>query len=208
MDTIRYAMAVVVWATVPPAFFYWYLIHPFAGYWRTVGPARTYMVVVPFTLLMMGALARWRGPVAGTDLGENWALFYAGLIVWGAAVLMERRIRRELDFKTLAGVPELRPPADDAGGVLLDRGIYGVIRHPRYAAVFLGTLGWSMMSNHGTSYAVVVALVPGILVLVWLEEKELEERLGDVYRDYRLRVPGLIPRLERGGRPGRGPQEP
>jgi protein-S-isoprenylcysteine O-methyltransferase Ste14 len=197
MDTIRYVLALVVWATVPPAFFYWYLIHPFAGYWRTVGPARTYMVVVPVTVLMMGALLRWRGPVAVTDLGENWAVFYAGLVLYGAAIFMERRLRRHLDFKTLAGLPELRPRGPgETGGILLDQGMYGLVRHPRYVSVFLGTLGFSMMSNHGTSYAVVVALV-------WLEEKELEDRLGDAYRDYRTRVPAFIPRMERGRRPSR-----
>lgn len=199
MDTIRYVLAVVVWATVPPAFLYWYLIHPFASYWRTVGPARTYMVVLPFTLLLMGMLLRWRGPVAGTDLGENWALFYSGIVLWGAAILLERRIRKQLDFKTLAGVPELRAPDTEGPPQrFLEDGVYGVVRHPRYAAVFLGTLGWSLMSNYGAAYAVVVALVPGILALVWLEEKELEERFGDAYRAYRARVPAFIPR------PGRG----
>lgn len=199
MDTIRYVLAVVVWATVPPAFLYWYVIHPFASYWRAVGPTRTYLVVVPFTLLLMGMLLRWRGPVAGTDLGENWALFYSGIILWGAAILLERRIRKQLDFKTLAGLPELRAREEDAPPpVLLERGVYGVVRHPRYAAVFIGTLGWSLMSNYGAAYAVVVALVPGILVLIWLEERELVERFGDAYRSYRARVPAVIPRLERG----------
>jgi len=200
MDTIRYMLAVVIWATIPPAFLYWYLIHPFAGYWRTVGPARTFLVVGPVCVVLMGALVRWRGPVAGTDLGENWALFYAGLLLWVSAYFMERKIRRHLDFKTLAGVPELRTPGEsDDPPVLLDEGIYGLMRHPRYVSVFLGTLGWSMMSNYGTSYAMTVSLIPAILVLVWLEEKELEDRLGDAYLDYKARVPAFIPRVHRQG---------
>lgn len=199
MDTIRYLLAVMIWATVPPAFLYWYLIHPFVGYWRTVGPLRTYLVVGPVSLLMLGALLRWSGPVAGTDLGENWALFYAGLILWGSSALMERRIRRHLDFRTLAGVPELRPTTDEsAPPVLLDQGMYAMVRHPRYVSVFLGVLGWSMMSNHGTSYAVAAALVPGILLLIRMEERELEDRFGQAYLDYKGRVPGLIPRTRRG----------
>lgn len=196
MDTIRYVAAVVVWATVPPAFFYWYLIHPFAGYWRAQGPARTYLVVIPFSLLFMGALFRWRGPVEGTDLGENWALFYSGLILWGASIFMERRIRRHLDFKTLAGVPELRAArAGDPPPILLDQGMYALVRHPRYVTVFVATLGWSLMANHGAAYVMVAALVPAILVLVRLEERELVERFGDAYRAYQARVPALIPRL-------------
>jgi protein-S-isoprenylcysteine O-methyltransferase Ste14 len=195
MDTVRYLLAVVVWATIPPAFLYWYLIHPFAGYWRTVGPARTYLVVVPLAVLTMGMLIRWRGPVAATDLGENWALFYSGLILWSASIFLDRQIRKHLDFSTLAGVPELRPMAP--GGRLLNEGIYGRVRHPRYVAVFVATLGWSLMANYGAAYAVTVALVPLILFLVWMEEKELVGRFGDVYRDYQKRVPALIPRLGR-----------
>ena len=45
---------------------------------------------------------------------------------------------------------------------LLDEGIYARMRHPRYVSVFIGTLGWSLMSNHGTSYGVTAALVPMI----------------------------------------------
>lgn len=225
MDTARYVLAVVIWATLPPAFLYWYLIHPFAGYWRTVGPARTYLVVGPVCLLALGMLLRWRGPVAGTDLGENWALFYTGLMLWGVSIFMERRIRKQLDFRTLAGVPELRPrregdavgadpsvdrgegAASDAedstplpaqGSPLLTDGMYARVRHPRYVSVFVGTVGWSLMANHGASYAVTAALIPLTLGLVHMEEKELVERFGDAYRAYQARVPALIPRLGSG----------
>jgi hypothetical protein len=225
MDTIRYVLALVIWATIPPAFLYWYLIHPFAGYWRRVGPARTYLVVVPITVLLMGMLVRWRAPVAGTDLGENWALFYTGLGLWGTAIFMERRIRKHLDFRTLAGVPELRPlreggrepgaptaapapsdappetgaqgPGEDRHGepTLLTEGMYARMRHPRYVSVFVATVGWSLMANHGAAYAVTAALIPLILVLVHLEERELVERFGDAYRAYQARVPALLPRI-------------
>ena len=199
MDTIRYVLAVVVWATIPPGFLYWYVIHPFAGYWRKVGPTRTHLVVAPFAILVMGMLIRWRGPVDGSDLGENWLVFYCGFVLWIAAFLMERRIRKHLDLKTLAGIPELR--ASDAAEPqrLLDQGIYARMRHPRYVSVFIATLGWSLMSNHGTSYGVTAALVPMILVLVRMEERELVERFGDAYRAYQARVPALVPRFGREG---------
>lgn len=197
MDTLRYVLAVVVWATIPPAFFFWFLIHPFAEYWRGVGPARTYLVVGPVCLVLLGVLARWRGPVAGSDLGENWLIFYAGIGLWITSAFMERRIRRHLDFKTLAGVPELKPLGADERPRLLDEGPYARVRHPRYVSVFVGTLGWAMMSNHGAAYGVAAAIVPAILLLVRLEERELLERFGDTYRQYQALVPALVPRLRR-----------
>ncbi len=108
MDSVRYILAVVIWAAFPPALLYWYLIHPFVGYWRKVGgPGPTYMVVAPVCLMAMGALIRWN-PVAGTDLGENWPVFLAGFGLYVVSWWMERKIRVHLDFPTLAGVPELR----------------------------------------------------------------------------------------------------
>ena len=194
MDTFRTVLAVVVWATIPPAFLYWYLIHPFAGYWRSVGPLRTYLVIGPVYLVTVGALIRWRGPVTATDLGTHWGLFYGGLLLWIASIAVERQIRKQLDFKTLAGVPELRTRAEGEEPRLLDQGIYARVRHPRYLNVFVGTVGWTMMANHGATYLLAAALIPMIWGLVVLEERELVERFGDVYRDYRARVPALIPR--------------
>ena len=107
MDTIRFVLAVLIWATFPPAIVFWYLVHPFVGYWRRVGgPLQTYLVVGPVCVLLLGVLLRWN-PVAGTDLGTNWILFAVGFGLWVVSWAMERAIRKHLDFRTLAGVPEL-----------------------------------------------------------------------------------------------------
>lgn len=193
MDTFRYVLAVVLWATVPPAFLYWYLIHPFAHYWRTVGPTRTYLVVGAACVLAMGMLLRWNGPVAPTDLGENFPLFYGGLILWIATIFLERRVRKQLDFRTLAGVPELRARPPEGEPQLLDDGIYARLRHPRYLSTLLGVVAWSMMANYGVGYALAVLVIPAMWGLIRLEERELEERFGEAYREYRKRVPALIP---------------
>jgi len=79
--------------------------------------------------------------------------------------------------------------------MLLTEGMYARMRHPRYVSVFVATVGWSLMANHGAAYAVTAALIPLILVLVHLEERELVERFGDAYRAYQARVPALLPRI-------------
>ncbi len=199
MDTLRYVAAVVVWATIPPAVLYWYLIHPFVGYWRSVGPTPTYLVTMPVFALAIGVLLRFRDPIAPTDLGLSYPLFYSGLILWIASITMDRRIRKLLDFKTLAGVPELTPRQEgDPEPVLLDTGMYARVRHPRYVAVFVGTMGWSLMSNYGAAYVVAALLIPALLGVIYFEERELVDRFGDRYREYQERVPALIPRFGRG----------
>lgn len=238
MDTIRYVLAVLIWATFPPAVLFWYLVHPFVGYWRRVGgPAQTYLVVGPICLLVVGVLLRWN-PVAGTDLGMNPFLFGAGFSLWIGSWFIERKVRKQLDFRTLAGVPELRwqstempriptidefigeddgapraaaheeaatsddgeghEPAEereaaDPRGRLLQEGIYARVRHPRYAAVMIGIWGWAAMSNHGTSYLIAALLIPALVGVIHFEERELVDRFGGAYREYRDRVPALIP---------------
>lgn len=195
METLRSVLAIAVWTTVPPVFLFWFLIHPFVGYWRSVGPARTYLVVGPLCLLTAGVLFRLRRPVVASDLGTHMGLFAVGVALWGVSVFLERGIRRHLDFRTLVGVPQLDPGTD---GALLREGPYARVRHPRYLASFIGILGWSLMANHGAIYLLVALLVPAFGVLVRLEEAELVARYGSDYEAYRRRVPAILPRAGRG----------
>lgn len=73
--------------------------------------------------------------------------------------------------------------------VLVDRGIYAIVRHPQYLAGILLGLGLSLVAQHWA-----VAL-PGLVVgltssfAAFDEEKELTERFGPAYEAYRRRVP-------------------
>ena len=161
---------------------------------RTVGPARTYLVVGLLCILLAGFLVRFRGPLATSDLGTHMGLFAVGVGLWGASVLLERRIRRQLDFRTLVGVPQL---SGDPDAPLLREGIYAHMRHPRYAAVLLGITGWALMANHGAVYALTLLLFPATALLIRLEERELLARFGEAYAAYRAQVPALVPRIRR-----------
>ena len=53
------------------------------------------------------------------------------------------------------------------------------------------------MANHGATYVVTALLVPLVWGLIVLEERELVERFGDRYLEYRTRVPALLPRARK-----------
>jgi len=195
MDTTRRVLGVLLVVSVPPAILFWLLIHPFAGFWRRIGPRPTYLIAGFLFSLLVIALYLVRTTLLGPDLGPNWILLFFGCVLYSISVWISIVTRRQLDNKTFAGFPEVSP--DRSKSVLLQRGIYGVIRHPRYAAVIIGVFGFAMVVNYLGSYLVVLGSIPALLLVVLFEERELADRFGAEYEEYRSRVPAFFPRLRR-----------
>jgi protein-S-isoprenylcysteine O-methyltransferase Ste14 len=113
------------------------------------------------------------------------ALILAGLVFYGLGV---RCIMRAYNADTLC-----------------THGPAAVCRHPIYAAwvvlvipgICLLLNSWLVLTTPAFAYAVV-------RLLVRKEERYLEDRFGDAYRAYRRRVPAVIPRPWRWGRPHAG----
>jgi len=107
------------------------------------------------------------------------------MYVWSIRSLTVRRaIGKEL-FKT----------AEES--TLVTTGAYAHSRNPLYLSATVLILGWFCVSRF-TPLAIltVLAFVHFMFVAKW-EEKELTERFGKTYPDYKARVPLLIPRLRR-----------
>ena len=196
MDGFRYFMAVLMAVSVPSAVLYWFAIHPFVGFWRRLGTK------LSFTMLTLGFVgciyACWliRATLVGRDLGTNWWLFVPGLLLYLAAARMSIAVRRHLKLRTLVGLPEIA--MDGGAGKLLNEGIYGRIRHPRYAAFLLGSAGVALIVNYSGLYVITAVSFPALHLIAVIEERELHERFGAAYAEYAAAVPRLIPRF-RGG---------
>ena len=87
--------------------------------------------------------------------------------------------------------PEKRPQK------LITTGIYAAIRHPRYLQMYLSFVGCAFIANYLALYLVVALWLPGLYVIVLLEEKELRDRFGPAYEEYCRQVPRFIPRFTR-----------
>ena len=131
IDRIRYVLAVLCVITLPPGLLYWFVIHPWARWWRRLGPVRTYAIVLPVMTAFGVLLFRVRARLLGADLGMNWSLIAIGVVLYGLSTWIAFQHWRHLSIATMIGIPELSPDEQRRGKLLKD-GIYRVVRHPRY----------------------------------------------------------------------------
>ena len=81
-------------------------------------------------------------------------------------------------------------------GKIIDSNIYSILRHPVYAGVLRVGIGLALLNGNANAIAFAILMPLGLASWVYLvEEKELIERFGQSYRDYRKRTPAFWPRL-------------
>ena len=76
--------------------------------------------------------------------------------------------------------------------VLVDSGVYAVVRHPMFLGSILATLGSVLISQHW------LTLILGVLALLWFilyilprADEELIQKFGDDYKRYMQKVPRM-----------------
>lgn len=190
---VRRFIAVMLAISLPPAILYWFIIHPFVGFWRRRGLTVTYVFLAVFYLGSMIGLYLVRDALLGRDLGTSVPLMIVAAPLMAVAIVISRKRRKYLTFRRLAGVPEIAP--DKHGIGLLREGIYSRMRHPRYVEFSLALAAWSLFANFVGLYWMTAATLVLLYLIVLMEERELRERFGQEYVDYAARVPRFIPRL-------------
>lgn len=90
-------------------------------------------------------------------------------------------------------------------GALVTHGLYAAVRHPQYSALLLVTLGALVQWPTLLTLVVAPVLFASYVRLAWREEREMEARFGEAYREYRKRVPGFVPALPLPPMEGRPP---
>ncbi len=80
-------------------------------------------------------------------------------------------------------------------GKLIDRGLYGIVRHPQYLGGIIFIWASPVITFHDFESYILLTLY--LIVGAFLEEKKLEEELRG-YKEYKKRVPFLIPLPHKG----------
>ncbi|MFX1603980.1 MAG: methyltransferase family protein [Promethearchaeota archaeon] len=112
---------------------------------------------------------------------------YAGVVLFVCSFALIWRAGGE--FRKRGGAPEGESIVHTT--VLVDSGVYGVVRHPQYLGFMLIVLSFVLMSQHWLS---VFAGVGGCVLFyidVRREEQSNIAKFGDEYRRYMQEVPGL-----------------
>jgi len=193
MNTFRYILGVLLMVGLPPGVAWWFVVHPFVGFWRKVGARGTMIVMLIFFAASVAGLAMIRDGLLGPDLGLRWPLVVLGVALAAAAIFVGAKRKKYLTMRILAGVPEVETDAEKRGK-LLEEGPYALVRHPRYVEIVLATFGYAAIANYLGCWILAILTIPVIHLVVIVEERELADRFGDAYREYAARVPRYIPR--------------
>ncbi len=79
-------------------------------------------------------------------------------------------------------------------GRLLTEGVYGVVRHPQYAGIFIAILGQLIHWPTIPTLVLSPLIVGAYFRLARREEARLISQFGTAYLEYRQRVPMFVPR--------------
>ena len=95
------------------------------------------------------------------------------------------------------------------GERLVTEDLYRHMRHPQYLGLILITVGMLIQLPTLVTMIMWPILMIAYYGLARREEREMEARYGQVYREYRARTPMLIPSLKaaRSGRPATGEEQ-
>ena len=124
-------------------------------------------------------------PPAGADAGSSW-------LVWaGVPIVMAGELIRMWGVHHIGSVSRTR---SERLGPLIDHGPFAMVRNPLYIGNILLWLGFAVSARLPWLAPIVFALLAlEYHAIVRWEERLLESRMGESYREYLQRVPRWLP---------------
>ena len=182
-------LAGATYATIPS---FWLIVHLFTPHWRArqsspYGILLLYWFGVIALLLVVSAGRRqvrlYTTPLA--LLPAMLLVFFSLSIYWNA--------RKSFPTARLIGRPELDP--DRLQQKLVTTGLHSRVRHPIYLGHFCTLAAMTIASGLVVLYGFMVFAVVTGWWMIQQEDRELEMRFGEEYREYKRRVPAIVPGL-------------
>jgi protein-S-isoprenylcysteine O-methyltransferase Ste14 len=178
----------VVYSTIPA---FWLLIHPRVEYWRSRrrSPYRTLLPLWMTTWVVAAAVtAPWRNEILYRN---NWTWIPA-FVLFCLGVILYKLAGSGFSLAQLGGLPEVLPNHSQR---LATTGIRARVRHPVYLGHLCEMLAWSVSTGLAVCWALTAFAIVSGAVMIRMEDRELEKRFGESYREYRSIVPAVLPKM-------------
>jgi protein-S-isoprenylcysteine O-methyltransferase Ste14 len=176
------------YCTIP---LFWLMVHPFMERWRKRG-RRAYAIILP----------TWGGIIAITFLIAcpfRSTHFYTIWFAWAPAAIflllgfsIYRAAFQSFHHTQVSGLAEIEPGRHRQH--LVTTGIRSRVRHPIYLGHLCEIVGWCIGTGLIALYVLAAFAVVTGAWMIRVEDRELEARFGEAYREYRGKVPAIIPR--------------
>jgi protein-S-isoprenylcysteine O-methyltransferase Ste14 len=184
--TFGWAMG-LIYATIPS---FWLAVHPFVDRWRS-RKGKVFPILLTIWVAMIALLAAVTWPWHSITLYETaWSLL-AWAAFFGCGVFTYHRVGRNFGGDRMIGRSELQPEQFEQR--LITTGMHARIRHPIYLAHLCMLTAWTVGTGLLVLYALWVFAVVTGAIMIRTEDAELEKRFGDQYREYRKRIPAVLP---------------
>jgi protein-S-isoprenylcysteine O-methyltransferase Ste14 len=184
--TVAWLIA-IVYATIPS---YWLLVHPHIEFWRARKARLSRVGPLWVMLWVVAGLITW--PWRTITLYRNASAWLPAAMLIFSGLYIYSQARREFTADQVFGRSELEPERHQQR--LNTRGIRARVRHPFYLGHLCELIGWTLGTGLLVLYALTLFAIITGAVMIKAEERELEARFGDEYRDYQERVPAILPR--------------
>ncbi len=184
-------ITILVWPAVP---LFWIPVHGFPKFFRKLD-ILTYIVPLVLWLPPAYLFFTYSDVLLSLRADLPRLVKMAGLLLFAGGTILHLWTGKLLGFKGLIGLPEISSKVKSR---FVMKGPFLVVRHPTYLAHTLLFAGVFLIT--GVAAVGVVTLLDFVImnkVVIPLEEKELESRFGEQYREYEKKVPRFFPGFPR-----------
>jgi protein-S-isoprenylcysteine O-methyltransferase Ste14 len=187
-------MMVMMWPGIP---MFLIQIHYGIDFWRRLG-LWTYVAIFLEWLPVAFALYWWREVILLYEVAVTAPFVVLGVVAIAAGIVLHSWTARLLGIKATISYTELKPETVEKNKILVTSGPFSVVRHPSYWAHTMIITGTFLIT--GIIAVGIIALIDLAItyfVTAELEDRELTERFGNQYEEYKKRVPKFFPKPRR-----------
>lgn len=185
-------MMLSMWPAIP---MFLIQLHLVPSFWRKLG-IWTYLVWLLEWLPIVYVIRSLQDVLLQHEIQVTSPIIAIGVFFVIAGIVLHSWTAKLLGIKATVGYTELVPEDDVNNDNLIVSGPFSVVRHPSYGAHSFILVGTFLITGVvAVGIMAIIDLLIAYFVTMELEERELVERFGDQYNEYRKKVSKFFPKI-------------